>query len=143
MKLIFALTAILISCLILGASCGPARKVSQLKITRCWCDGSRNTKCEYRQIGYGYVSTRWSGRGVSHTCITHYDTMPIQYTVIFLGCKKWLCSDEILLYFFSYFCSKHRLWVHVRIALQFMFLDKKKKKKIMYTPVHPSYTYII
>ena len=137
MKLIFAMTAILISCLILGASCGPARKVSQLRIMRCWCDRSRNTKCEYRQIGYGYVSTRWSGRGVSH--ITHYDTMSIQY-MIFSAVKNGYVQMKYCC-IFSYFCSKHRLWVHVRIASQSMFLTIKKENNVY--PVHPSYTYII
>ena len=47
---------------------------------------------------------------------------------------------------FLIFCSKQRLWVHVRTAslrrfyeyLQFMFWGKNKK--IMYTPVNPNFT---
>ena len=56
----------------------------------------------------------------------------------------WKFSDEILWYF-SYFCSKHRLWVLVRTA------SKRFKRlpqsmfwaeiwKIIYTPVNPSFT---
>ena len=41
----------------------------------------------------------------------HYANMSMQYTAIFHGCK----NGEKMLYF-SYFCSKHRLWVHVRTA---------------------------
>ena len=46
---------------------------------------------------------------------THYENTPIQYTLIFHGCK----NDNFFFFFFllfSYFCSKHRLWVHVRTA---------------------------
>ena len=46
---------------------------------------------------------------------THYVNMSEQYTAIFHGCK----NDNfqmIFLKYFSYFCSKHRLWVHVRTA---------------------------
>ena len=51
-----------------------------------------------------------------------------------------------ILMFFSYFCSKRRLWVLVRTALQggsneyqqSMFLSRNKKK-IMYTLVNPSF----
>ena len=41
--------------------------------------------------------------------------MSVQYTAIFHGCK----NDDFLwkMWIFSYFCSKHRSWVHVRIAL--------------------------
>ena len=47
---------------------------------------------------------------------------------------------------FFLFCSKHRLWIHVRTAhlggsyeySQSMFYSKNKK--IMYTPVNPSFT---
>ena len=44
---------------------------------------------------------------------------------------------------FSYFCSKHRLWVHVRTASprsnkypQSMFYSKKKKKRKIDIPLH-------
>ena len=44
--------------------------------------------------------------------------------------------------YFSYVCSKRRLWVHVRTASSTIIyvLDQKKKKKTMYTPVYPSLT---
>ena len=41
--------------------------------------------------------------------------MSVQYTALFHGCK----NDNfqmIFFYIFFYFCSKHRLWVHVRTA---------------------------
>ena len=44
----------------------------------------------------------------------HYDNMPMQYTVFFTAVKM-IILDEKLSYI-SYFCSEHRLWVHVRIA---------------------------
>ena len=50
--------------------------------------------------------------------------------------KKWKCSD-INFWYFSYFCSKHRLWVLVRTASMMFF---SKIRKIMYTPVNPSFT---
>ena len=46
------------------------------------------------------------------TCPCHYENMPMQYTENFFCSKnsKFHCN------FFLYFCSKHRLWVHVRTA---------------------------
>ena len=60
--------------------------------------------------------------------------------------KKSKFSDKKFWYF-SYFCSKHRLLVLVRTAaprwfneyLQFMFLSRNKKK-IMYTPIKVGFT---
>ena len=49
--------------------------------------------------------------------------------------KNWKFSDKKCWYF-SYFCSKHRLWVLE--YPQSMFLIRNKK--IMYTPVNPSFT---
>ena len=45
----------------------------------------------------------------------HYANTPMQYTAIFHGCKS-VNFKMIFLKYFSYFCSKHRLWVHVRTA---------------------------
>ena len=45
----------------------------------------------------------------------HYENTPMQYTAIFQGCKNDNLQMKKMLYF-SYFCSKHRLWVHVRTA---------------------------
>ena len=54
----------------------------------------------------------------------HYANMSVQYTAIFHGCK----NDNFQMIFFSYFCSKHRLWVHVRTAsVKSMFWSKTKK----------------
>ena len=47
--------------------------------------------------------------------MSHYENMPVQYTAIFHGCKNGnfqMKNCDI----FSYFCSKHRSWVHVRTA---------------------------
>ena len=48
--------------------------------------------------------------------------------------------------YFSYFCSMHILWVHVRIPTEVVLtsthsLLKSKNKKIMYTPVNPILPY--
>ena len=45
----------------------------------------------------------------------HYAYMHMQYTAIFHGCKKnnFQMKNNCI---FSYFCSKHRLMVHVRIT---------------------------
>ena len=45
----------------------------------------------------------------------HYENLPMQYTEFFSVVKNGnfqLKKFDI----FSYFCSKHRLWVHVRTA---------------------------
>ena len=47
-------------------------------------------------------------------CI-HYENMPIQIYWKFFPTKEWKFSDKNFWYF-SYFCSKHRLWVPVRTA---------------------------
>ena len=42
--------------------------------------------------------------------------------------KNWKFSDKKKLWYFSYFCSKHRLRILVRTAPQSMFLSTNKKK---------------
>ena len=42
--------------------------------------------------------------------------LSMQYTETFFSCKNQKFLLEFFLYF-SYFCSKHRLWVHNRTAL--------------------------
>ena len=60
--------------------------------------------------------------------------------------KNWKFSDKKLLYF-SYFCSKYRLWVLVRTASARRFLWVPQSmfwaeiRKIMYTPLNPSFLY--
>ena len=44
-----------------------------------------------------------------------YANMSMQITAIFHGCINGNFQFKVF-GFFSYFCSKHRLWVHVRIA---------------------------
>ena len=52
----------------------------------------------------------------------HYDHMPMQYTANFNGaCKDDNFQLKFFGYFFFYFCSKHRLWVHIRSALMRRF----------------------
>ena len=48
--------------------------------------------------------------------VSHYKNTPMQYTAIFQGCKKdnFQMKDCDV---FLYFCSKHRLWVHVQAVL--------------------------
>ena len=52
---------------------------------------------------------------------TLYENMPMQYSTIFHGCKihnfQMKKCD-----FFSYFCFKHRSWVHVRTTSMRRFL---------------------
>ena len=76
----------------------------------------------------------------------HYANTSVQYTAIFHGCNNDNFQKKIF-DTFSYFCSKHILWVHVRTASerggsneypQSMFWSKNKK--IKYTPVNPSFT---
>ena len=51
--------------------------------------------------------------------------------------KNWNFSDKIFRYF-SYFCSKHRLWLLVRTAS--MFLSRNKKNNVY--PCKPQFYYI-
>ena len=46
---------------------------------------------------------------------SHYENMPMQYTAVFHSCKNANFQWIFFLYF-SYFCSKHKAWVHVRTA---------------------------
>ena len=52
-------------------------------------------------------------QGMSFDAERHYENTPMQHTAVFHGCKN---GNFQLIFFlpFSYFCSKHRLWVHVR-----------------------------
>ena len=43
-----------------------------------------------------------------HFYVQHYEDLPIQHTEIFFSCKQMKIWNVFL------FCSKHRLWVHVR-----------------------------
>ena len=45
---------------------------------------------------------------------THYDNMPMQYTAIFPALKMTIFSR---IFSSSYFCLRHRLFVHVRTAV--------------------------
>ena len=59
--------------------------------------------------------------------------------------KKWKFSDKKILYF-TYFWSKHRLWVLVRTVSKAVLTSTHNLcfwaeiRKIMYTPVNPSFT---
>ena len=66
---------------------------------------------------------------ITKTCL-------FKYTENF-STKKWKNSDKKFWYF-SYFCSKHRLWVLVRTASNLCY--RAEIRKIMYTPVNPSFT---
>ena len=69
----------------------------------------------------------------------HYENTPIQvYRKIFTSKKTEKLSDKNFDIFFSYFCSKHSLWVFVITAStravsneysQTMFLSRNLKKK--------------
>ena len=55
--------------------------------------------------------------------IYHYENLPMQYTEIFKVVKNENFSRMFFFFFlyFSYFCSKHRLWVHPCIP-QFYYI---------------------
>ena len=59
-------------------------------------------RVDKNSVGVGRVDT------VGH----YYANMSMQYTVIFHGCKNDNFQINFF-YIFSYFCSKHRLWVHL------------------------------
>ena len=52
-------------------------------------------------------------KGVRRGCLAsyHYDNTPMQYTVIFHGCKNGNFQMKKTNIYLSYFCSNHRLWV--------------------------------
>ena len=79
--------------------------------------------------------------------------LPIHITITYLfkytenfTTKNWIFSDKKYLIFFSYFCSKQRLWVLVRTPRwggsneypQSMFLSRNKKINVY--PLNPSFT---
>ena len=50
-----------------------------------------------------------------HKQLVHYENTSMQYTAIFHG---WINDNfQIKIDIFLSFCSKHRLWVHVRTAV--------------------------
>ena len=61
--------------------------------------------------------------------------------------KKWIFLDKKFWYF-SYFCSKHRLWVPVKTTLRDSSNEYTQSvfwaeiRIIVYTPVNPSFFYI-
>ena len=54
--------------------------------------------------------------------------------------KNWKFSDKNLKYF-SYFCSKHRLWVLVRTASPWIYVFEQKQENNVY-PFKPQFYYI-
>ena len=56
----------------------------------------------------------WIRKFVS-TQNVHYENMSVQYEAISKSEKNdiFICKNAI---YYFYFCSKHRLWVHVRTA---------------------------
>ena len=54
-------------------------------------------------------------KSIKRACPGHYDDTPMKYTATFHCCKNGNCRIKFAI-FFSYFCSKHKLWVHVRTA---------------------------
>ena len=59
------------------------------------------------------VCTATPTPGVHEVCL--YENLFMQYTEIFKVLKMKIFNIKLLI-FFSYFCSKHRLWIHVRTA---------------------------
>ena len=74
-----------------------------------------------------------------HLSGSHYENMPIQIYWKFY-------HQKMKFWYFSYFCSKHRLWVPVRTASMAVLTSTHNLcfwaeiRKVMYTPVNPSFT---
>ena len=100
----------------------------------------------YRKVKYLLVLLfrnaikTWSTKGKGSLLITH--TCPCNILV-------WKNDNfQFKFYgFFSYFCSKHRLWVHVItpsseaiLASSHNLCFRAKIWKKMYTPLHPTFT---
>ena len=85
--------------------------------------------CKFLHADYG-----------DQTAEIHYENMPIHiYRKFHLPNQKKIQTKK--LFCFSYFCSKHRLWVLVRTAsAQSMFLSRNKKNKVY--PCKPQFYYI-
>ena len=76
-----------------------------------------------------YKSTGWS----------HYENTPIQ--IYWKFCHQKMKISDKKFWHFSYFCSKHRLWVLARIVSneypQSMFLSRNKKNNVY--PCEPQF----
>ena len=74
--------------------------------------------------------------------INHYENPPIQIYRKFHLQKLKIFRKKKTLIFFSYFCSKHRLWVLVRTASprQSMFSSRNMKNNVY--PCKPQFCYI-
>ena len=81
-------------------------------------EGSDQTTRMHRLIclRWAHMSEGTFSDVAAHSVINapHYENTPIQINWIFQH-QNWKFSDKKFWYF-SYFCSKHRLWVHVRTA---------------------------
>ena len=97
-----------------------------------WLIEADTTKVIRYQISYVDIEYT-QGCTADALVVCHYGNLPIQSTANFFSTENWKILLDFFLYF-SYFCSKHRLFVHVRTASsrQSMFLSKNKKKR--YTP---------
>ena len=82
-------------------------KVVKLRRQEGHQDCGPRTYCKRAQSHNPPYQRRISGKG------KHYANTPMKYTAIFHGCKNdnfQMKNSDI----FSFFCSKHRLWVNVR-----------------------------
>ena len=116
-----------------------------LIMCQCWPNGKRCrswsqmslTRWLYRMRRRIYPTTvkRQGHRGFWYMNTAHYENTPIQINKKIQLQEKRKFSD-IDSAIFSYFCSKHRLWVLVRTASarrfkhvpQYMFLSRNMKK---------------
>ena len=62
-----------------------------------------------------YITVNLCVKSASARLNSHYENMSVQYAAISKS-EKMIFLDEFFFYIFSYFCSKHRLRVHVRTA---------------------------
>ena len=107
------------------------------RLTEHWAADVMETKAESCESIFLLLSLFG---GTRHISIYHYENTPIQITENFTT-TKWQISDKKFWYF-SYFCSKHRLWILVRTASlsTHNLCFWAEIRKIMYTPVNPSFT---
>ena len=72
---------------------------------------------EYLSVHLGGTirNLRYHTMKAAYNKTDHYENTPMQYTAIFHGCENVHFQMGFFKHF-SYFCSKHRSWVHFRTA---------------------------
>ena len=101
--------------------------------------------CAYTRPRYQVSVYRTIGPLVLSVLLTiHYDNRPMQYTAILMAVKMTIFQLKYSDYF-SYICSKHRLWVHnldeaVLMSTHNLCFRAKIRKNVY--PCKPQFYYI-